>query len=115
MALKEDCPFCKIIKGEVPSQRIFENEYVIGFKDIHPAAKIHYLFVPKYHSDSLCELEDFDTISDLYRALVEVAEKEGLFRSGFRSVINTGKEGGQTVPHLHLHLIGGQQLSAHMS
>ncbi len=114
MALKADCLFCKIIKGEVPSQRVYEDEYVIGFKDINPAARIHYLFVPKYHTDSLCELEDYDTMSDMYRALVEVAEKEGLFPSGFRTVINTGKEGGQTVPHLHLHLIGGQQLNARM-
>jgi len=115
MGLKDDCIFCKIIKGIIPSKKVFENDKVLGFRDISPAAKVHCLFVPKQHVNSLADLENYDLLSDLYAALVEVARNEGLDETGFRSVINTGEHGGQTVFHLHVHLIGGQQLSARMS
>ncbi len=115
MALKPDCLFCKIIKGEIPAAKIYENDRVLGFKDISPVAPIHFLFVPKFHVDSVVGLENFEVMADLFKSLVEVAKKEGLIESGFRSVINTGREGGQTVFHLHVHLIGGQQLNARMS
>jgi histidine triad (HIT) family protein len=115
MSFKNDCIFCKIIKGEIPSQKVFENEKVIGFRDISPNAKVHCLFAPKFHVESLAQVKDTSILSDLYGALVEVAKREGVLETGFRSVINTGRDGGQTVPHLHLHLIGGQQLSARMS
>src|SRR5262245_53362941 len=115
MAQKSDCVFCKIIRSEIPAQKVYEDDFVFGFKDIAPVAPIHCLFVPKNHMDSLVHLEDLNLMEKLYKALLLVAEKEGLTKTGFRSVINTGTEGGQTVFHLHLHLIGGRQLSPRMS
>jgi histidine triad (HIT) family protein len=113
--LKNDCLFCRIIKGELPAQKIFENEFVMGIKDIAPITPIHYLFIPKVHLTSLSEVADFSILSHLHKALVEVAGREGVLEKGYRSVINTGEEGGQTVFHLHLHLLAGKKLSARIN
>lgn len=108
---KPDCLFCKIVAGEIPCQKVFESDTVLGFKDIKPIAPIHYLFIPKDHSDSLADLKNVNLLSDVYQALIEVAHKEGLSERGFRTVINNGSEGGQVVFHLHVHLLGGRKLS----
>ncbi|MGE3975013.1 MAG: histidine triad nucleotide-binding protein [Bdellovibrionales bacterium] len=112
---KEDCIFCKIIQGKIPAQKVYEDEEVLGFKDISPITPIHYLFVPKFHVDSLAEVTDFTILSKMHKALVQVAAQEQLSERGYRVVINTGTEGGQTVFHMHLHLLGGRQLSARIN
>lgn len=108
----EDCTFCKIIKGEIPSTIVYEDEEVIAFRDIQPAAPIHILVVPKKHIPSLVDVtqEDSKLIARIYRVINEVAEKEQIKEKGFRVIVNCGKDGGQEVPHLHFHLLGGKTL-----
>ena len=115
MSNPKDCIFCKIIKGEIQSKKIFENDKVLGIKDASPVAPVHYLFLPKAHLASLAEIKDFSIISEIFSALASVAKEEGIDNKGYRTVINTGQDGGQTVFHLHVHLIGGKPLSARMS
>ncbi len=102
-----DCIFCKIIKGEIPSSKVYEDEQVFAFHDISPASKTHVLIIPKTHYDSLREADKNILGELLYRAK-ELAKDLGISETGFRTVINTGKDGGQTVEHLHLHLLGGR-------
>lgn len=108
-----DCIFCKIINKEINSNIVLENENIIGFNDINPVAPIHVLFVPKKHIDRLyhAELEDISLLGELIFSAKEYATKIGLNESGYRLVINTGKDAGQAVFHLHLHLIGGRIMS----
>jgi len=113
--LKADCLFCKIIRGEIPAQKVYEDERVLGFKDIAPISPIHYLFIPKFHVTSLSEVSDFSILSDMNKALVEVARREGVIEKGYRTVINNGEEGGQTVFHMHMHLLAGRKLSARIN
>ena len=110
--MNQDCIFCKIIAGEIPSTRVFEDEQVLAFRDIHPSAPVHILIVPKKHIASLNALESGDErlAGHLLTAAREVAEQEGVASSGYRSIINTGPDGGQDVFHLHLHLLGGQKM-----
>lgn len=110
-----DCIFCKIAKKEIPSSFVYEDENVFAIKDIHPQAKKHFLVIPKKHVRSLEEAFVEDSkgcvfVSDLFKAANVVAKKEGLLPDGFRSVINTNDHGGQTVHHLHLHVLGGEKL-----
>lgn len=112
--LDDKCIFCKIIKGEVPVKKIFEDNEVLGFLDIHPVAPIHYLFIPKQHIVSLADLnheKELGVLNKLFSALLDTTEKEGIKKKGFRTVINTGTHGGQTVFHLHIHLISGPKLT----
>lgn len=106
-----DCIFCKIVAGEIPSARVYEDAEVIAFNDIHPKAQVHVLVVPRRHIASLNELTPADDalVAHLMRSLQVIAENQGLDR-GFRSVINTGPGGGQEVPHLHVHILGGGRL-----
>lgn len=110
--MNPDCIFCKIAAGEIPSTRVFEDEQVLAFRDIHPSAPVHILIVPKKHIASLNELESGDEhlAGRLLAAAREIAEQEGIADSGYRSIINTGPDGGQDVFHLHLHLLGGQRM-----
>lgn len=112
MSLQPDCIFCKIIKGEIPSQKILENEKVLAFRDLHPQAKEHILVIPKFHITSVAHLEksEMAVMEDLYRATLEIADKMGFRNTGFRTVVNTGQEGGQTVFHLHMHILAGSQV-----
>ncbi len=105
-----DCIFCKIVAGEIPSPRVYENDYLIVIKDINPKAPVHDLIIPKRHIASLNELDDKDLAAELFLAAVKVAKKEGIDAKGYRLIVNTGKAGGQLVPHLHLHLLGGRNL-----
>lgn len=110
MSESKDCVFCKIVRGEIPSKKIFENEHVVGIVDIQPAAPIHYLFLPKKHIPSLNEVsKNADEMKYLFSAIKEVADREGISQSGYKSLINTGKGGGQIVFHLHVHLMSGKK------
>lgn len=102
-----ECIFCKIIKKDIPAEFIYENDAVVAFKDIKPAAPFHYLIVPKKHVDSIARLEknhQTDIAAVIYAAK-EIAETLGL--KGYKLVFNVGREGGQIIDHLHLHLLGG--------
>ena len=111
----DDCIFCKIVGGQIPSKRVMEDEHLIAFRDIQPAAPVHVLVVPRRHVASLAQLADGDVelAGRLLSAAAEVARQEGIEESGYRVVANTGAHGGQTVNHLHLHVLGGRQLTGH--
>jgi histidine triad (HIT) family protein len=106
------CLFCKIIAGEIPSNKVFEDDLTYAFRDINPQAPTHILVVPRKHIASLAETvaADRDLIGYLHLAAVRIAAGEGLAK-GFRTVINTGPDGGQTVDHLHVHLLGGRAMT----
>lgn len=108
----EDCLFCKIIKGEVPSSKVYEDEEILAFKDIQPAAPIHILVIPKKHITSLAHLEEEDeaVIGKIYTVMNQIAEEQGFRQNGYRVIVNCGKDGGQEVMHLHFHLLAGKQL-----
>ncbi len=107
-----DCLFCKIISGDIPSTNVYKDEQVIAFRDINPAAATHILIVPNKHIDSANFLiaEDEQLIGHLFMVAKNLAEKEGIAERGYRLVMNTNQEGGQTVFHIHLHLLGGRQM-----
>ncbi|GAB4223407.1 MAG: histidine triad nucleotide-binding protein [Francisella sp.] len=102
------CIFCKIINGEIPSKKVYEDEDVFAFYDIHPAADTHILVIPKKHINSLNDIaeQDKDIMGKFMLSIPKVAKLVDL--KGFKTVINTGKEGGQTVFHLHAHILGGK-------
>ena len=104
-----DCIFCKIIKGDIPSTNVFRDEQVTAFRDIHPAAPLHILIVPNKHIDSVNVLmgDDEQLVGHLFTVAGQLAKKEGIDENGFRLIVNTGAFAGQTVPHIHLHLLGG--------
>jgi len=105
--MSADCIFCKIVSGTIPSKKIYEDEDVIAFNDINPSAKVHFLIVPKSHIDSLvtCELQDQALLGKMLLLAPKLAKEQGL--AGFKTLINTGVEGGQEVFHIHLHVLGG--------
>jgi histidine triad (HIT) family protein len=107
-----ECIFCRIVAGEVPSAIVYQDEKFLAFRDISPQAPIHVLIIPKTHITSAAELteEQQELIGRLILIAKNLAEKEGIAKRGYRLVINCGPEGGQMVPHLHLHLVGGRKL-----
>ncbi len=107
-----DCLFCKIVAGEIPANVVYRDEAAIGFDDIHPVAPVHVLFVPKRHIEGVSTLkpEDEETVGHLTLAAAKYARDKGIEASGYRLVANVGPDAGQTVFHLHLHLIGGKPL-----
>jgi histidine triad (HIT) family protein len=110
-----DCLFCKIIKKEIPSTAVYENEFVYAFRDIHPQAKHHILIVPKQHIASVMETDTSSkTLKQVFDAVKEIVKKEKIDASGFRVVANNGPDAGQTVFHLHFHILGGERLSDKM-
>ena len=106
-----DCLFCKIIAGEIPSAKVFENEHVYAFKDINPNAKVHVLIVPKTHIDSIDRVgeDNISAVAEVMKAVPEIAKICGL-ANGYRVITNVGEDGGQSVKHLHFHLLGGEKL-----
>ena len=104
-----DCIFCKIIAGEIPSEKVFENDFVLAFRDIAPQAPVHILVVPKEHITSVADItsENSHYVAKCYEAIAEISGNEGL-KNGFRVITNSGSDGGQTVFHLHFHLFGGR-------
>ena len=108
-----DCVFCKIVAGEMPGDIVYQDEGLIAFRDINPMASTHLLVIPKKHIPSLVDLSEAESslIGDMVKVANQLAKREGISESGYRLVINCGEQGGQLVPHLHLHLLGGRQLS----
>lgn len=104
-----DCLFCKIINGEIPSDKVYENDKVYAFRDIAPQAPIHVVIVPKTHIASANDItaDNSSAVADIYEAIPEIAKALGLSESGYRIVNNCGKDAGQTVFHIHFHLLGG--------
>ncbi|MBO5659062.1 MAG: histidine triad nucleotide-binding protein [Duodenibacillus sp.] len=104
----EDCIFCKIARGEIPCNKVYEDDDVIAFHDIHPQAPIHFLIIPKHHITSLAHAtsEDAVLLGKMINLVPTLAKQAGC-DNGFRTVINTGHDGGQEVPHLHIHVLGG--------
>ncbi len=109
-----DCVFCKIVAGEMPADILYQDEEVIAFRDTNPVAPTHLLIIPKKHIPSLTHLPEAGSslVGDMVSAANQLAKTEGISESGYRLVINCGEQGGQLVPHLHMHLLGGRQLSA---
>lgn len=108
----DDCLFCKIIKKEIPSTVVYEDDEILAFRDIHPVTPVHILVIPKKHITSLAQLEKEDeaVIGKIYTVINEIAKKEGILEKGFRVIVNCGEDGGQEVKHLHFHLLGGKKL-----
>ncbi len=108
-----DCVFCKIVAGEIPSELLYQDEEVIAFRDINPQAPTHLVIIPKKHIPSLVLLSEVESylIGHMVNVANHLAKGEGISEGGYRLTINCGKEGGQLVPHLHMHLLGGHQLS----
>ena len=106
-----DCIFCKIANGEIPSTIVYEDENVTAFKDLNPQAPIHILVVPKKHYDNVLDVGENDNIiSKIYEAINKIAKKEGFAKEGFRVINNCGENAGQTVMHMHFHIIAGKKL-----
>ena len=110
----EECVFCKIIKGEIPSNIVYEDDRVIAFYDVNPAAPIHILVVPKKHIETLLDVseEDGDLISYIYKIINKIAKDEGFADNGFRVIANCGEDSGQEVKHIHFHVLAGKKLDA---
>ena len=105
-----DCIFCKIASGEIPGEIVYQDDRLIAFKDVSPAAPVHVLIIPKSHVASLNEMHDFDLAGEMLKVCVKLASDLGIKDKGYRVVINTGEAGGQTVKHLHMHLLGDRNL-----
>ena len=109
-----DCLFCKIIAGEIPSAKVYEDDKAYAFRDINPQAPVHVLIVPKKHMANILEC-DAETAAALTDAVRAVAKQEGVAESGFRVISNCGHDGAQSVNHLHVHLLGGAALPEKMA
>ena len=107
----ENCLFCNIVSGEIPSAKVYEDETCVAFNDISPQAPTHILIIPREHFDSLDKAEENHkaTLGHLLLSAAEIAREKGFAKDGYRVVINTNEDGGQTVFHLHVHLLGGRQ------
>ena len=114
--MAEECIFCRIVAGELPSDIVYQDEDFLAFRDIMPKAPVHVLIIPKTHITSVAELtEGQENLAGRLMIIAnKLAEKEGIARKGYRLAINCGSEGGQVVPHLHLHLLGGRQMDARL-
>lgn len=108
----DDCIFCKIVKGEIPCRKVYEDDQVLAFDDIHPMAPVHVIIIPKNHIPTLMDVEvdGMDILNSLFTAAQIIAEVKDVDRTGFRTVINCNEEGGQIIFHLHMHLLGGKKL-----
>ena len=111
--MSDDCLFCKIIAGEIPSDTVHEDDLVVAFDDINPVAPVHQLIIPRQHIASAAQLAESDgpLLGRLFAVAAQLAERAGVTESGYRLVTNVGRDGGQSVDHLHFHLLGGRGLS----
>ena len=109
--MASDCLFCRIVKKEIPASIVAENGHCIAFRDINPQAPTHILVIPRQHVASLNEAKDPAVIAQMHQMAVQLAKAEGLAERGYRTVINTNADAGQTVFHMHLHLLGGRRMS----
>ncbi|MBP3800774.1 MAG: histidine triad nucleotide-binding protein [Clostridia bacterium] len=108
----DDCLFCKISRGEIPSNKVYEDDDILAFYDINPVAKIHILVIPKKHIASVAHLqkEDEALVGKIYSVINKIAEEKGFKESGFKVIVNCGEDGGQEVMHLHFHILAGENL-----
>lgn len=111
-----DCLFCKIVAGDIPSTKVYEDELVFAFRDIAPQAKSHILVIPKEHIESVAEINSSNSsvVAHIFEVIAKIAEEEGL-ANGYRVVSNCGDDAGQTVHHLHFHILGGNKLNVEMA
>lgn len=105
----ENCIFCKIIRGEIPTSKVYEDEKVLAFRDVEPQAPVHVLVIPKAHFANIMEI-DTETFGYMKEVVAKIATELGVAETGFRVVINTGEDGQQTIKHLHMHLLGGRSM-----
>ena len=112
-----DCIFCKIVAGEIPTEILYKDEEIIAFRDIKPLAPVHLIIIPRKHVPSLNEMKEGDAalVGRMVAVASKLAQDEGIAEKGYRLAINCGSEGGQLVPHLHMHLLGGRKLSDRLS
>ena len=108
----ENCIFCKIINGDIPANKVYEDEEILAFHDINPAAPIHILVIPKKHISMLTDLkpEDEALIGKIYTTINKIAKQEGFEENGYRVIVNCGEDSGQEVMHIHFHVLGGKKL-----
>lgn len=108
----EDCLFCKIINGEIPSTKVYEDDHWFAFKDIEPCAPVHILVIPKTHVKNILSMtpEVNEVFSDFFLIIKKIAEEAGLKEDGFRLIVNTGAKAGQSVFHFHAHIVGGKEM-----
>ena len=106
-----DCLFCKIINGDIPSTKVYEDDTVLAFRDIEPQAPVHVIIIPKAHITSANDInaENSGVIAHIFEVIPQIAKQEGIDKDGYRVVNNCGQNGGQTVGHIHFHLTGGRQ------
>ena len=109
--MADSCLFCRIVRGEIPAALVWEDAHSLAFRDIDPKAPVHVLVIPKRHVSSLNSADDPAALGRLMLAAREIAEAEGIAEPGYRTVINTGPDAGQSVQHLHVHVLGGRALS----
>ena len=111
-----DCIFCNIVAGKISTDIVYQDDEVLAFRDIHPQAPVHLLVIPKKHYTALTDLaeEDKMLMGHMVTVANQLAGQEGIANSGYRLVVNCGRQGGQLVPHLHLHILGGRQLSGQL-
>lgn len=111
--LKDDCLFCKIIKGEIPCNKVYEDENVFAFIDINPQAPVHILIIPKIHIEKVADLDNSnkECVSNLVMIANKLADELGITEAGYRLVVNCNKDAGQDVFHLHVHLLGGRKFN----
>ncbi len=109
LKMNNDCIFCKIINKEIPSNFIFENDKVIAFNDLNPQAPVHFLVIPKKHYSSLNDIDSKEAFADIFSAIPKITKKLGI--KEYRTVINTGKSAGQTVFHIHVHVMAGREFN----
>lgn len=105
-----DCLFCKMAKGEIKPDVVYQDEFVLAFRDINPQAPTHILIIPKQHIQTLNDLTDIDLAGHLLKTAIKLAKQEGLAENGYRTIFNCNEMGGQEVYHLHMHLLGGRQM-----
>ena len=108
-----DCLFCKIIAGEIPSTKVYEDDAVLAFRDINPQAPEHIVAVPKTHIESANDItaENVQYVADVWERIPKIADKLGFGKDGYRVINNCGENGGQTVPHIHFHILGGKKFT----
>lgn len=108
--MSADCLFCRIVRGEIPATLVAQNDACVAFRDINPQAPVHVLVIPREHVASLDALDDGRLLGSVGLLAAEIARAEGIAATGYRTVINTGSDAGQSVAHLHMHLLGGRSL-----
>lgn len=109
----ENCIFCKIVSGEIPSNKVYEDQNVLAFKDLNPQMPVHILVIPKKHIGSVVELKEEDEllVGKIFTAINKIANEIGIDKKGFRVISNCGQDAGQTVKHLHFHILAGEKMS----